>query len=779
MIKAVSPIIFLSLLMLSVFTACDATLLNLGTPCEVNEDCTDGYICTDGHCVSLPSNDGDINPDGDMLDGDVPDGDAADGDLSDGDAIPTDGDLPDGDAGDGDLIDGDLLDGDMEDYDADCEEFLIDRPCGTADRPVEGRHCDGRILLEFANENLDGEPCQGPGSCCFGVRCRDSIVRTCNGPCEDSDDGTWAECLMADGDVEVDYEDGDLDLSETDLCFNVDCDQGNNPCTRYECDSSDGLCYPQFHPNGTCQQDNNPCTRHECNSSDHLCHPQFRTNGTCQQDNNPCTRHHCSADSMNCVDYYDDSLSCNDHDPCNGTEACQSGQCLHQNPIACKVCEFCDSFTGQCICSDEPCAAPELCNGEDDNCDGHTDEDDACEDPDIGIRVELRWQNGLSDMDLHFLRPGGVFGGQFLDYDDCTKNNTHPDWGIEDLESDDPEYGDDIQNGSVFNWQEMEPETVHLPLPGQEPYRVLVHYSKQNLWPNNGRVQIKVFLDGSLSGEYEVDLQRAQSFWNVVCIDYHQGLLNPITSGDGESQISYDDLEDIDAQACNGPGSYCSHACDCQQGLGCVENTCISGVAAVYCCTNPDCPTGESCIFENDYSGYCGGMVTFDRGPSSSQQLPNAVEVEKLYSPWGIRFSTPNGDSVAATDTSWELDSYSEGNCCSSLKTDNSRWTHPLTITFVEPTSAGSETYQVAATYYAGFFAGETHVNYGLRVRAYNIGGIDESNLNVNKIADLYIASSRWTEIIPEVPMHQIRIEQVNDPDFVIDDVLFGPIFTL
>jgi len=66
-----------------------------------------------------------------------------------------------------------------------------------------------------------------------------------------------------------------------------------------------------------------------------------------------------------------------------------------------------------------------------------------------------------------------------------------------------------------------------------------------------------------------------------------------------------------------------------------------------------------------------------------------------------------------------------------------------------------------------------------LRVRAYNIGGIDESNLNVNKIADLYIVNSGWTEVMPEIPMHQIRIEPVNDPDFVIDDVVFGPIFTL
>ena len=43
------------------------------------------------------------------------------------------------------------------------------------------------------------------------------------------------------------------------------------------------------------------------------------------------------------------------------------------------------------------------------------------------IHVQLTWPQLGSDFDLHFIRPGGVYG---TSPDDCYYNNRNPDWGV-------------------------------------------------------------------------------------------------------------------------------------------------------------------------------------------------------------------------------------------------------------------------------------------------------------------------------------------------------------
>ncbi len=55
------------------------------TPCESDDDCPDGYICSPTSDICIP------DPDGDQIDGDDPDGDQADGDHEQAESDDTDG----------------------------------------------------------------------------------------------------------------------------------------------------------------------------------------------------------------------------------------------------------------------------------------------------------------------------------------------------------------------------------------------------------------------------------------------------------------------------------------------------------------------------------------------------------------------------------------------------------------------------------------------------------------------------------------------------------------
>ncbi len=60
-----------------------------------------------------------------------------------------------------------------------------------------------------------------------------------------------------------------------------------------------------------------------------------------------------------------------------------------------------------------------------------------------------------------------------------------------------------------------------------------------------------------------------------------------------------------------GPGAPCNTACDCEAGLGCVDQTCTVEIMAVYCCSSKTCPGGAQCQDEQGNDSVCGGGPDF------------------------------------------------------------------------------------------------------------------------------------------------------------------------
>jgi hypothetical protein len=56
-------------------------------------------------------------------------------------------------------------------------------------------------------------------------------------------------------------------------------------------------------------------------------------------------------------------------------------------------------------------------------------------------------------------------------------------------------------------------------------------------------------------------------------------------------------------------GAPCKTACDCQTGLGCLNNACYaSNLGKLYCCSSSICPSGSFCQTNTGNYGMCGGM---------------------------------------------------------------------------------------------------------------------------------------------------------------------------
>ncbi len=646
---------------------------------------------------------------------------------------------------DGDVdIDGKLTDGDLPLTDGDAPVIL---PDGDKDHP---------ILPDGDDEKMDGDQfVQGDGDLPIDgdVPANGDLVDSelpIDGDLPSDGDLPIDGDLNGDGDLPIDGDwpvDGDLPIDgdqETNLCENVDCAQDDNPCTFARCNPDDGRCYNEFEPAGVCSQDDNPCTHHQCDSA-----------------------------SLACVAVNDDGGNCNDGDLCNGEELCSQGQCEPGEPVVCSECYSCDPQNGECVCDPGSCNVSEVCNMMDDNCDGNTDEGGVCDDADTGLRVELRWSLLWADLDLHVLREGGVLGGQTVDPNDCYYNNANPDWGVIGEGADDPQFGDDRDSGGGLNWRNSTPETVHIGYPTESYYRVLIHYARKDYWPYGTDVEVRVIFNGQVMQTFNAGLDDRNSYWNIACIRYENGEVSAILNDSGGPQISYGDMDGIDSLACEGhEGDSCTITCDCNQGMDCVDGACRVVDPPVYCCEKADCPMGQACIDSYSEPFYCEAVIDFDHGPAG-QSLGNAVNVEALYSPYGVRFDTPMANAIVATDASWELESWSGNNACSTLTSNGQRWTGDILVSFITPQDASISSTVPAVTWYAGFYSGETHDNQGLRVRAYDLNGVVWSDLNLNKVYDAWINDTGWVDVSPDQPMHMILIETHNDPNFVIDDLYY------
>ena len=104
------------------------------------------------------------------------------------------------------------------------------------------------------------------------------------------------------------------------------------------------------------------------------------------------------------------------------------------------------------------------------------------------IAVEVTWDGNDTDVDTHFIRPGGSFNGS---PGDCYYLNLSPDWGTAGDATDDPYLDYDDVDG-------YGPENLNFAKPATGTYRLAVYYfSDHGNGPTN--VTVKVWLNGALA----------------------------------------------------------------------------------------------------------------------------------------------------------------------------------------------------------------------------------------------------------------------------------------
>lgn len=176
----------------------------------------------------------------------------------------------------------------------------------------------------------------------------------------------------------------------------VDCEDGN-PCTDNACVNE--VC--AYTANTDSCSDGDACNGVET-CSEGIC--QRGTRVICADDDNECTDVACNSDTGEC-DITNNTKLCEDDTRCNGIERCSGGECQLGEEVVCPdygVCitSYCLANNGQCYTynNSDPCddgdsctvndkcsygsckpgaTAAEICDdGEDNDCDGRTDEDD-------------------------------------------------------------------------------------------------------------------------------------------------------------------------------------------------------------------------------------------------------------------------------------------------------------------------------------------------------------------------------------------------------------------
>jgi len=111
--------------------------------------------------------------------------------------------------------------------------------------------------------------------------------------------------------------------------------------------------------------------------------------------------------------------------------------------------------------------------------------------PSDKIHVEMFWNSGDSDLDLHLAQEGTPI---FLKPSDCNYCNVNPDWGVEDVGSDDPSL--DLDDVTGYG-----PENININAPADGNYDMHLHYFRDN---GGGAVvaTARVYLEGVAA--YEV-----------------------------------------------------------------------------------------------------------------------------------------------------------------------------------------------------------------------------------------------------------------------------------
>ena len=123
--------------------------------------------------------------------------------------------------------------------------------------------------------------------------------------------------------------------------------------------------------------------------------------------------------------------------------------------------------------------------------------------PDDLIQVELTWDTGDSDMDLHFIQDGADF---FEAPGDCCYCNPNPAWGVSG-DADDPDLSLDNRVG-------YGPEVTTLYQPYDGNYYVKVHYFEDK-GGGASVATVKVYLNGTLQYSGSQAITEQNQIWDV------------------------------------------------------------------------------------------------------------------------------------------------------------------------------------------------------------------------------------------------------------------------
>jgi hypothetical protein len=127
----------------------------------------------------------------------------------------------------------------------------------------------------------------------------------------------------------------------------------------------------------------------------------------------------------------------------------------------------------------------------------------------LGLRIEVKWDSDLCDVDSHLLNPAG----SFFDCDnDCHFGNPAPDWGVTSDWMDDPFLDVDDVDG-------YGPENINVSEPAPGTYRFIVHYYLDSYEASSAvstNVTVDVYSYGNLIQSFgPVHLAATNDTWDV------------------------------------------------------------------------------------------------------------------------------------------------------------------------------------------------------------------------------------------------------------------------
>lgn len=155
----------------------------------------------------------------------------------------------------------------------------------------------------------------------------------------------------------------------------------------------------------------------------------------------------------------------------------------------------------------------------------------------IGLAIRLSWDTDETDVDSHFIAPGGSFFHCDLD---CHYQNPSPDWGVQGDWSDDPFLDVDDVDG-------YGPENVNISAPQPGVYTFIVHYYDDTYdfsSPTASNATVEILSYGVVTHTFGPEyLQGTNWNWDVFEVEWPpvNGTLNVTTLGNvyqvSQSQI--------------------------------------------------------------------------------------------------------------------------------------------------------------------------------------------------------------------------------------------------